>query len=130
MILSVGRWSKTPLSSVTAGERVFETHWVVRGFNSYTKVEVFFADSGWISFEPKPSDPREAAGEGRLETARMENESGVDTSQTRLTGTPSSSATTANRPYSPLEIDTAPEIETPSRKFFTRARSVPVVLLF
>lgn len=54
------------------GEQVGETRWEVRGLHSHTWVQVYFAGFGWVTFDPTPSDPREAARRQRLEEARRE----------------------------------------------------------
>jgi transglutaminase-like putative cysteine protease len=66
----------------TAGQRVSEDEWVVRGLNAHAWVEVYFPEVGWVTFDPTPSGPREAAGESRVSQAREAGESGVDTDRT------------------------------------------------
>lgn len=78
----------------TPGQPVDEDEWVVRGFNSHAWVEVFFPEIGWVSFDPTPSGPRQAARQRELEEARAANTTGVDTAQTRP---PTTSGITQNR---------------------------------
>ena len=75
----------------TNGQPVSDTEWVIRGFNSHAWVEVFFPEIGWVSFDPTPSGPRQAARQQQLEEARAANTDDIDTSQTRPTTTPSPS---------------------------------------
>jgi len=70
------------VTGYTAGERVAEDRWVVRGENSHAWVQVYFPDRGWVRFDPTPSAPREATERERLEQAREGNESNVDTDET------------------------------------------------
>ncbi len=69
----------------TAGERVTENQWVVRGLDSHAWVEVYFPHNGWVAFDPTPAGPRQAAEGSALDQARASGESDVDTD---LTGGP------------------------------------------
>lgn len=88
----------------TAGQRVDDGEWVVRGYNSHAWVEVYFPGHGWVQFDPTPPEPREAAERQRLSDARGDDQSGdVDTNESRSTpddpGTPESTPTDdPNRP--------------------------------
>jgi transglutaminase-like putative cysteine protease len=42
----------------TPGERVSEDTYVVRGSDAHAWVEVYFADIGWVRFDPTPADDR------------------------------------------------------------------------
>ena len=66
----------------SAGERVDEDRWVVRGMNAHAWVEVYVPDVGWVDFDPTPSAPYEDARADRLEEAREEGEENVDTDET------------------------------------------------
>ncbi|MFB6188304.1 MAG: transglutaminase domain-containing protein, partial [Halapricum sp.] len=63
----------------TPGERVSENKWVVRGYNSHAWVEAYFPDVGWVRFDPTPAASRQQAEQSRLQQARNDNESNVDT---------------------------------------------------
>ncbi|MFD1688849.1 transglutaminaseTgpA domain-containing protein, partial [Halolamina salifodinae] len=63
----------------TPGERVGEDEWVVRGLNAHAWVEVYFPETGWVTFDPTPSAAREETSESRVSQAREAGESGVDT---------------------------------------------------
>jgi predicted nucleic acid-binding protein len=67
----------------TPGEQVSEGEYVVRGLDSHAWVEVYFPDVGWVRFDPTPAGPRETAERTRLTEARQNDESGVDTNETR-----------------------------------------------
>lgn len=97
----------------TSGERVSDDQWVVRGFNSHAWVEVFFPDTGWVPFDPTPSQPRQLARQQRLDTARTTGESGIDTAQTEpvTTDTPQPNATTNTAATNERRT---PETDTPS----------------
>ncbi|USZ70506.1 transglutaminase TgpA family protein [Natronosalvus halobius] len=65
----------------TTGQQVDDNEYVVRGLDAHAWVEVYFPDQGWVVFEPTPSSSRDATHQERLEQAREDNESGVDTDQ-------------------------------------------------
>jgi len=87
----------------TPGERVDEDRWVARGLDSHAWVEVYFPDEGWIRFDPTPAGPRNAAEQERIQSARSNNESGVDTDETQGNGSA----------WTPTETET-PEPITPT----------------
>ena len=63
----------------TAGERVGDGEYVVRGLDSHAWVQVYFPDVGWVRFDPTPAGPREAAEQRRIVEAQQEaNATGVD----------------------------------------------------
>jgi transglutaminase-like putative cysteine protease len=66
----------------TPGERVAEDRWVVRGLDSHAWVEVYFADVGWVRFDPTPAGPRQTTERARLQEARRDGRGNVDTSMT------------------------------------------------
>ncbi|WP_152039777.1 transglutaminase TgpA family protein [Salinigranum salinum] len=66
----------------TPGEQVSDGEYVVRGLDSHAWVEVYFADVGWVRFDPTPASPRETAERTRLTEARQSGEAGVDTNAT------------------------------------------------
>ena len=77
------------VTGYTTGQQVAENRWVVRGLEAHAWVEVYFADVGWVGFDPTPSAPREGAEQERIATARENNETGVDTDESRgVTETP------------------------------------------
>ena len=67
----------------TPGQQVAEDRWVARGLDSHAWVEVYFPDRGWIRFDPTPAAPREAAERQRIQQARQDGGTGVDTDETR-----------------------------------------------
>ncbi len=64
------------------GEQVAPDRWVARGLDSHAWVEVYFEDVGWVTFDPTPSGPRETTERRRLQTARENNATNVDTAET------------------------------------------------
>jgi transglutaminase-like putative cysteine protease len=70
------------VTGYTPGEQVGEDRYVVRGLDSHAWVEVYFADVGWVRFDPTPASDRQSAEATRLEQARAEGEAGVDTNET------------------------------------------------
>jgi transglutaminase-like putative cysteine protease len=107
----------------TTGQRVAEDRWIVRGLDSHAWVDVYFPGSGWITFDPTPSDPRRTVEIQRLEEARAEGLQGVDTDETRsnrlsVDATPAESGLTA-----PGGAQTAPpEGATDAREETTSGR--------
>ncbi|WP_435098910.1 DUF3488 and transglutaminase-like domain-containing protein [Halarchaeum sp. P4] len=69
------------------GQRVDGETSVVRGLDSHAWVEVYFPDVGWVRFDPTPAGPRQQAEQTRLDEARQQNESGVDTAGSDRTTT-------------------------------------------
>jgi transglutaminase-like putative cysteine protease len=88
----------------STGQQVGENEWVIRGFNSHAWVEVYFSDVGWVTFNPTPSGPRQAARQRRLQQARQSNAAGGDTSQTQPTT--DTSPTTATPSATPATNET------------------------
>jgi transglutaminase-like putative cysteine protease len=79
------------------GTETGEDTYTVRGLDSHAWVEVYFPDHGWVTFDPTPGGPREAAEEEALEEAASEGE--VTTEQTPTptpTPTPTTAPTTTN----------------------------------
>ncbi|MFC3476756.1 transglutaminase domain-containing protein [Halobacterium litoreum] len=84
----------------TAGERVGEDRYLVRGADAHAWVEVYFENYGWVRFDPTPTAPRQAADERLAEgspTYRISvNESLVPgetvTTEVTTAGTPASNA--------------------------------------
>jgi transglutaminase-like putative cysteine protease len=66
----------------TPGERVSEDEWVVRGLNAHAWVQVYFPDVGWVRFDPTPAGPRETTELSRIQQARENNRTDVDTNDT------------------------------------------------
>ena len=80
----------------TAGQRVAEDEWVVRGLDSHAWVEVYFPETGWVRFDPTPGGARQQDESARVEQARESNVSGVDTDESAEgTWTPTTTETTA-----------------------------------
>jgi transglutaminase-like putative cysteine protease len=67
----------------TPGQQVDGDEWVVRGYDSHAWVEVYFPDHGWVTFDPTPANPREAAEQEQLNDARANGTDGVDTNDSR-----------------------------------------------
>ncbi len=85
----------------TPGQQVAQDRWVARGLDSHAWVEVYFADQGWVRFDPTPAAPREAAERQRVQQARQANGTGgVDTNESR------------NRTFTPTPTPT-PDTPTP-----------------
>lgn len=80
----------------TSGQQVDSNERVVRGLDSHAWVEVYFPEYGWVQFDPTPSDPREQAEQGVLDSARSENRSDVDTNRSEPTPTPTPTTDTDN----------------------------------
>ncbi|MFC7202738.1 DUF3488 and DUF4129 domain-containing transglutaminase family protein [Haloferax namakaokahaiae] len=71
------------VTGYTTGEPVEDGRYVVRGLDAHAWVEVYFEDTGWVRFDPTPTEPRRAAEDQRLVQARDDGEQGVDTNETR-----------------------------------------------
>ncbi|MFB6220578.1 MAG: DUF3488 and transglutaminase-like domain-containing protein [Halolamina sp.] len=69
------------VTGYTPGERVAEDKWVVRGLDAHAWVEVYFPQTGWVTFDPTPGSARETAESQRLAEARDNGEEGVDTTE-------------------------------------------------
>jgi hypothetical protein len=72
----------------TAGERVGDDEYVVRGQNAHAWVSIYVPDHGWVAFDPTPSDPRDEARETRLAEARAGGAEDVDTETSEPDPTP------------------------------------------
>jgi transglutaminase-like putative cysteine protease len=68
------------VTGYTSGQRTSEDTWVVRGLDSHAWVEVYFPDTGWVRFDPTPTDERVDAERSMVETARANGEPGIDAS--------------------------------------------------
>lgn len=86
------------------GQRVAETRWVVRGYDSHAWVEVRFAGVGWVPFDPTPAAPRAAAERRQLDRGRSAGRDDVDTHGSEPTPTP---------PPTPTGAPTGPATPTP-----------------
>jgi transglutaminase-like putative cysteine protease len=91
------------VTGYTPGEQVGDDRYVVRGLDSHAWVEVYFADVGWVRFDPTPATERQTAEATRLDQARAEGEAGVDTTETQPTnetqstpGAPDTNTTAVN----------------------------------
>jgi transglutaminase-like putative cysteine protease len=84
------------------GQKVSDTEYVVRGYDSHAWVEVYFPGEGWVRFDPTPAGPRENAEQGRLEEARSDDVSGIDTDRSdEDTPTPTPTGPTTPTPRDP-----------------------------
>ncbi len=86
----------------TPGQQVNDDEWVVRGYDSHAWVEVYFAETGWVRFDPTPSAPRERTERQRLADARESGSGAIDTSGSNDSdldrGTPEPRATATDDP--------------------------------
>ncbi|WP_433623694.1 transglutaminase TgpA family protein [Halomicrococcus sp. NG-SE-24] len=90
------------VTGYTSGQRVSKDEWVVRGVDSHAWVEVYFPDVGWVRFDPTPGGPRVDAEQQRIESAREDGVSGVDTSGSENgTWTPEPTSTTPSSSTTP-----------------------------
>ncbi|WP_435196136.1 transglutaminase TgpA family protein [Natronomonas sp. EA1] len=96
----------------TTGEQVARDRWVARGLDAHAWVEVYFPDVGWVRFDPTPAGPRTAAEQARLEEARANNESNVDTVET---GPEAWTPTPTPTPETPRRVTPTPEFGNQSR---------------
>jgi len=62
------------------GTETGEDTYTVRGLDSHAWVEVYFPEYGWVTFDPTPTAPREAAEQGVIQEAASEDE--ITTEQT------------------------------------------------
>jgi transglutaminase-like putative cysteine protease len=110
------------VTGYTAGQRVAEDEWVVRGLDSHAWVEVYFPETGWVRFDPTPGGSRSAVEESNLQNARAGNVSNVDTNQsedgewtptteTTTAGESGSAGTNANQSANPAGLERAAEQE-------------------
>ncbi|WP_224448461.1 transglutaminase TgpA family protein [Haloprofundus salilacus] len=98
----------------TPGQQVGENEWVVRGMSAHAWVEVYFPEVGWVQFDPTPSSPRESAENVRLESARQNNESGVDTeNSSEGEWTPTPTETPADADANTTTTTTSPNADGP-----------------
>jgi transglutaminase-like putative cysteine protease len=67
------------VTGYTPGQRTSEDTWVVRGLDSHAWVEVYFPDTGWVRFDPTPTDERVDTEQSIVETARENGKTGIDT---------------------------------------------------
>ncbi len=65
----------------TEGQQVDEDTWVVRGLDAHAWPEVYFPGHGWVEFEPTPMSDRDDDHAERLEEAREDDESNIDTDE-------------------------------------------------
>ncbi|TKX42718.1 MULTISPECIES: DUF3488 and DUF4129 domain-containing transglutaminase family protein [unclassified Halorubrum] len=72
----------------TPGERVGDDEYVVRGQNAHAWVSIYVPDHGWVTFDPTPSEPRDAARDTRLAEARADGAENVDTEASAPDATP------------------------------------------
>jgi len=73
------------VTGYTAGERVADDEFVVRGLDSHAWVQVYVPGEGWVRFDPTPTAPRQSAERARLTEARQSGEAGVDTEDSGMT---------------------------------------------
>lgn len=80
------------VTGYTPGQRVNEDEWVVRGLDSHAWVEVYVPDHGWVRFDPTPGNERTSVEQERVDEARENDVSGVDTERSENgTWTPTTS---------------------------------------
>jgi transglutaminase-like putative cysteine protease len=82
MLRSQGIPARLATGYVT-GQPVGDSRYVVRGLDAHVWVEVYFADAGWIAFDPTPAGPRRAVEGERIRAAREADEPNVDTNDSR-----------------------------------------------
>ncbi|WP_410766487.1 DUF3488 and DUF4129 domain-containing transglutaminase family protein [Haloferax sp. DFSO60] len=97
------------VTGYTTGQPVEDDRYVVRGLDAHAWVEVYFEDTGWVRFDPTPTEPRQAAENQRLVQARDEGEQGVDTNETRPETTENSTDSTDT----PTPSDSTDSTDTP-----------------
>jgi MYXO-CTERM domain-containing protein len=71
------------VTGYTTGQEVDDGRYVVRGLDAHAWVEVYFPEAGWVAFDPTPAGPRRVAEQERIEEARSNNETEVDTSESQ-----------------------------------------------
>ncbi|WP_231184800.1 transglutaminaseTgpA domain-containing protein [Haladaptatus sp. DYF46] len=89
------------VTGYTSGQRTSEDTWVVRGLNSHAWVEVYFPDTGWVRFDPTPTDERVDAEQSIVETARTTGKTGIDAAGSEngtWTTTPATTTPTTTTP--------------------------------
>jgi transglutaminase-like putative cysteine protease len=103
----------------TPGQQVGDTEYVVRGYNSHAWVEVYFPGEGWMRFDPTPAAPRQNAQQQRLEEARANGTSGVDTDRSNEdTPTPEPTTPTPDPDDPTQTTPTTPTTPTPTTEPF------------
>jgi transglutaminase-like putative cysteine protease len=75
------------------GQRVDDNQWLVRGYHSHAWVEVYFADVGWVTFDPTPAAPRQRAQRRSLQGEKETTETPTPTPTPTRTPTPTPTAT-------------------------------------
>lgn len=71
-----------------------EEGWLVRAYHSHAWVEVYFEDVGWVTFDPTPSGPRQAAQESESQPTSTPTPAAEEFTPDSSTATPTPTATT------------------------------------